>query len=187
MMNRQRKLLPHFFLEEYEYSLYVDANIGLVGNPADLKEKYLSKYNMALPKHSERDCLYEESKECVALGRAKLAGVKKQINRYKKEGFPTHFGLGENNILFRKHNDPKIIAMMNDWWKEINTETQRDQLSLAYVFWKNNQKFHFMDESSRNQNNYFTYSFHKGNVSFVEKVKFKIVSSIKRSFLKAFV
>ena len=38
---------------------------------------------------------------------------------------------------------------MNDWWDELNTQTKRDQLSLAYVLWKNGEKFEYMDESVR--------------------------------------
>ncbi len=60
-----------------------------------------------------------------------------------------NFGLGENNILFRKHNSDNIIKLMNDWWEELNTQTKRDQLSLAYVLWKNGENFNFMDENAR--------------------------------------
>lgn len=149
MMNRKYKILPHMFLSEYEWSLYVDSNIFIKGNPLDLANKYLTTHDMAIPKHFDRVCIYDEAKECVILGKAKHDETKKQMDTYKKEGFPKNFGLGENNIIFRKHNCGNVIKLMNDWWKEINTKTQRDQLSLAYVFWINGRKFTYMDESAR--------------------------------------
>lgn len=149
MMNRKYKILPHLFLSEYEWSLYVDSNIAIIGNPLDLAIKYLSHYDMAVPKHFARNCVYEEAKECVILGKIKFEETKKQMDSYEKEGFPKNFGLGENNILIRKHNSKKVMILMNDWWNELNTQTKRDQLSLAYVLWKKGEKFNFMDESAR--------------------------------------
>ncbi len=159
MMNRKYKILPHLFLSEYEWSMYADANIKILNNPFELANKYLAKHDFAMPKHFARDCIYEESKECVILGKSKYDETRKQMDTYEKEGFPKNFGLGENNILFRKHNSEKVMKMMNDWWEELNTHTKRDQLSLAYVLWKSGEKFSYMDESARG-NKYFRVKLH---------------------------
>jgi len=45
--------------------------------------------------------------KCVILGKTKYEETKKQMDKYKKEAFPKNFGIGENNILFRKHNSEK--------------------------------------------------------------------------------
>jgi hypothetical protein len=161
MMNRKYKILPHLFLSEYEWSLYVDANIAILNNPLELANKYLSMYDMAVPKHFARDCVYDEAKECVILGKTKYDETKKQMDKYKNEGFPKNFGLGENNIIFRKHNSDNIIKLMTDWWEELNTQTKRDQLSLAYVLWKNGENFNFMDESVRLHSRYFEIRLHR--------------------------
>lgn len=184
MMNRKYKILPHLFLSEYEWSLYVDANIAILGNSMDLANKYLSMYDMAVPKHFARDCVYDEAKECVILGKTKYEETKKQMNTYEKEGFPKNFGLGENNMLFRKHNSEKVLKLMNEWWEELNTQTKRDQLSLAYVLWKNGEKFNFMDESAREGKGYFEYINHNQykNRKFKDKLIDKIVILSKRFF-----
>lgn len=149
MMNRKYKILPHLFLKEYEWSLYVDANIAIIGNPMDLALKYLTKYDFVVPKHFARNCIYEEAIECIKLGLTDYNETLKQMEKYRKEGFPEKFGLSENNVILRKHHSEKVIKLMNDWWQELNTHTHRDQLSLAYVLWKNGEKFNFMDESAR--------------------------------------
>jgi len=141
MMNRKYKILSHLFLSEYEWSMYVDANILVRNNPLELANKYLTKYDFVMPKHFARDCVYDEAKECVLLGKTKQDETKKQMDFYKKQCFPKNYGMGENNILLRRHNTDKIINIMTDWWEELNTQTKRDQLSLAYILWKNKETF----------------------------------------------
>jgi hypothetical protein len=185
MMNRRYKILPHLYLSEYEQSLYVDTNIAIIGNLLELAKKYLDKYDFAVPKHFSRDCIYKEAKECVILGKSKLQETKKQMQRYKIEKFPKHFGMGENNIIFRKHNKDKIIKIMNEWWNELSQETKRDQLSLAYILWKNRSTFNFIDETARGGNGYFEYENHKleKTIPFLDKVQRKIKINFRKIFV----
>jgi len=188
MMNRRYKILSHLFLSEYDQSLYVDTNISIIGNPFDLVKKHLNKYNFVMPKHFERDCIYQESQECLIDGKSKFNETIKQMKSYKNEGYPLNFGLGENNIILRKHNEATIIRIMNDWWDEINTRTKRDQLSLGYVLWKNNLKFIYMSESARNNNNYFKYVQHNKfkQVTLKNRLKSSLNVRSKRLFIKLF-
>ena len=78
----------------------------------------------------------------------------KQVNRYAEENYPQNNGLATNPILLRKHNDPKVIKTMEDWWTEIKYGSKRDQLSFNYVAWKNNFKFNYLKGDSR-KNEYF--------------------------------
>lgn len=135
---RRIKTLPHKFLSEYEFSIWVDAAFLIVG---DLEEyvNTFSKNNLFLGiNHSWRDCIYEESKAILGLNKDNEEIVKKQIDKYKSEGFPENFGLIESGILFRRHNHPIISKLMDEWHDEIMNFSKRDQLSLNYVCWKNN-------------------------------------------------
>jgi len=172
LMNRKYKILPHLYLSKYEQSLYLDANIMVLKNPLELANKYLIEYDIAMPKHFERNCLYEEAKECVILGKSKFGQTIKQIGEYQKKGFPQNYGLGENNILLRKHNSENVIKLMNDWWNELLTHTHRDQLSFAYVLWKNGKEYRFMEESSRDGNGFYEYVSHNffSNRSLFERI-----------------
>ena len=108
MINRKYKMFPNVFLPEYDISLYVDSNIFIKRNPVELLDKYLTHYDIALPKHFARNCIYEEAKEVIKLGKEKREIVEKQMSFYKKEGFPNDLGLTENNVILRKHNN-KIL------------------------------------------------------------------------------
>ncbi|EIZ3786859.1 DUF616 domain-containing protein, partial [Escherichia coli] len=173
MMNRYYKLHPHCYFSNYDASLYVDANIKIKSNLNLFFEKYIAKGDFLIPQHEQRNCIFKEAKECIVLKKGNEKIITRQMLNYKKDGMPVGYGLGENNILFRKHNAPEIKKIMADWWEELVKESQRDQLSLAYVMWKNNKKLEFLDETCRNTNDYFEYQTHKKytNRSVLEKFK----------------
>lgn len=180
MMNRKYKWLPHKFLKDYDLSLYVDSNIFLLKNPLELWNKYSKldgKCLMLLPKHPLRNCIYEESIACVERNKTKISFLLEQMKFLKKEKYPKNFGLGENNIIFRKHNDKKVIELMENVWIDINKwNTKRDQLSLFYCIWKMNfQNFVLMDENAGDKE-YFNRELHKKFIcnTFTKKVKNKL-------------
>jgi len=181
MMNRHYKFFPHLYFHDFEYSLYVDANVRILDNPLNLVPKYLTHNVMACPAHFERNCLYEEASVCIAHGRANEMEVNALLDRYRNDGFPKHFGLTENNIIYRCHNDKALIGIMNEWWCSIINGPKRDQLSLMYLCWKRNFIPAIMQESSRNKNKYFRYALHLNNAALVKKVQTFINASYQRN------
>ncbi|HFV8866715.1 TPA: glycosyl transferase, partial [Escherichia coli] len=79
--------------------------------------------------------------------------------------FPKGYGMGENNIIIRKHNSPEIIEAMEQWWLFYVNIAKRDQLSLMFILWLKNVNFMLMQETSRNKNDYFDYKLHKHLIS----------------------
>lgn len=65
---------------------------------------------------------------------------------YIEEGFPEHYGLTENSIIYRNHNSDKIISIMDEWWQFIENYSKRDQLSLFYILWKNNINMQYLTD-----------------------------------------
>lgn len=153
--NRRYKIFPNIYLPEYDRSLYIDGNIKIMADPKVLFNTYLSEGLIAIPKHSERNCAYEEALFCIEVQLVNEETTKKQMARYEAEGFPKKFGLSENSIIFRKHLDSKIVALMNYWWEEFSLGGKRDQLSLQYLIWKHSFGFTYMKEAARNRNIYF--------------------------------
>ena len=135
---RRYKVLPHIYLQEYEYSLWVDANFKIIGDLEDFINKYwVNNHPMMCIIHPERDCIYDEAKSCITLKKDSEEVIESQIEKYKKEAYPKNYGLISSGILFRKHHDPKVIKLMEDWYHEIINNSRRDQLSFNYVCWKN--------------------------------------------------
>jgi len=179
MLNREFKFFPNKYFSEYQYSLYIDSNIRLLSNPITLFEKYLSNNLIAIPNHWRRNCIYKEAQKCIEIGKVELEIANRQMQSYMKEGYPENNGLGEMNIIFRKHNDDKIIKLMNDWWNQLNQFSQRDQLSFCYVAWKNSLDYKFIDESSRRFDKYFFAECHKHDPMY-----HKIKRFLKKNYYK---
>lgn len=137
---RWHKLHPHILFPEYEESLWVDGNINIINNGVfdDIELVKSRGKAISIPKHPERNCLYDELKACILYHKDNEELMKKQINLIRKEKFPENFGLFETNIIYRKHDGLNLVKIMEDWWHWVKNYSRRDQLSLNYVLWKNN-------------------------------------------------
>ena len=67
------KVLPHRYLQDYEYSIFIDGNMKVVGNVNELVDKYLSDSNVAFFSHAQnaldsRNCIYEEGRVILETG-----------------------------------------------------------------------------------------------------------------------
>ncbi len=140
--SRIPKILAHKFLQDYKYSLYIDANIDIL-SPKVFRniDKLINRgVKLAITRHYVRNCIYEEMLACLPHKKEVVGNILKLYAKYKEENFPSNYGLTENNVIFREHNDAEVIKLMEDWWYMVENYSKRDQLSLMYVCWKNNFK-----------------------------------------------
>ena len=134
---RYIKTHPHKLLSNYDIAVYIDGN-------TDIDERlyrYIEENQdniITFKKHPNRDCIYDEIKEVILVGKEKIDIGKEIYGNYQKEGFPAHYGLYENNIIISHQNDERVKELFEKWWGEIYRNSHRDQLSLNYVIWKNN-------------------------------------------------
>ncbi len=151
------KILPHKYLTDYKISIWVDGNAEIKGDLDLFVNKNLNKNNIAVYDHSclddGRNCIYKEAEELISMAkRGKYKDdpklIKKQIDKYRKLGYPENNGLLSGMIILRRHNEKDVIKTMDDWWNEIKNNSRRDQLSFNYVAWKNNLNFKFIKEKS---------------------------------------
>jgi GT2 family glycosyltransferase len=136
--NRWHKLHPHILFPDYQDSIYIDGNIDVLDKFLFKKISLKPEALILIPKHSQRDCIYDEIAAVRNLKKADTVNVDKIAELLKETNFPHHYGLNENNIIYRKHNNESIIKMMDEWWEFVSQVVMRDQLSLIYVLWKNN-------------------------------------------------
>ncbi len=135
---KQYKLLPHKYLKDYKYSFWLDGTFRIKGSIREYIYKNIKADSpMLCVVHTERDCVYEEYEASKIIPRYPRAVMEEQVNYYKKQGFPKKYGLGVMGAIFRKHDDLEVIQVMEDWWQENIRFTNQDQLSFAYVCWKN--------------------------------------------------
>lgn len=166
------KVLPHKYLKDYEYSVWIDGNFtpdkyGFVEFvTSSLQEKSLAvfKHHNSVVDPNDRyfrDCLFDEAEICMQLELDNPDTILRQVQKYEAEGFPINYGLFAATITLRKHNDPKIIEVMESWWQEINNFSSRDQISFPYVLAKHNIQPHIIHGNAFFGNKYFTFTQHK--------------------------
>jgi hypothetical protein len=137
-VKRQRmvKTHPNWVLPDYDITVWIDANTDVDQKLYDYIEK--NKDNeITFKKHPDRDCIYDELKECVFWGKETVNNGQFLYNKYAGERFPKHFGLYETNIIISHPKVRNVIRLYDAWWKQIHDYSHRDQLSLNYIIWKN--------------------------------------------------
>ncbi len=148
-LNRKIKMLPFRYLPDYDYSIYVDGNIEIVAPVSPLIEE-MGNHGFGVHYHRIRDCIYDEVGYVIYFKRADPELSHEQIEAYKNEGFPHHYGLYENPVLIRKHGDEEVCCLMGAWWEEYLRYPTRDQFSLPYIIWKtgyDRSKIHIIERN----------------------------------------
>ena len=148
------KTHPDQLVKEYKFSLWIDGNIQILTN--DFYQRAIDLYNnnilISSMWHNERDCIYDESAVVAFYGLESEKVVLNWEHFLLKEHYPQHYGLFENNVIFRIHNNT-IKKMDNLWWSCIEQFSRRDQLSFNYSLWKYKLKCEFYlpyGENTRN-------------------------------------
>jgi hypothetical protein len=148
------KILPHLFLDT-DISIWVDGNIFLLIEPGKLAEEFLGEADMAVWKHFNRNCIYEEVPHIIGLGGDRGLYVEEQAAHYRAQGHPANWGLGECNVIIRRHNE-KVKRFCNAWWAEICRWSARDQMSFPFVLRNSDIKCNFVPGNPR-EHKYFKY------------------------------
>jgi len=166
---KKYKVLPHRYLSEYDWSVWIDGNIKIHSDIRPLCSGEPYKLYDHMKVFDARDCIYDEAETILNFGKINSErnphkGIKnwkdnpslimKQMERYQMEGYPTKNGLATTPIMVRNHNHLDTIKHNEDWWSEIKHNSKRDQLSFNYIAWKNQFNFVYLEGDSRN-NDYF--------------------------------
>lgn len=171
---RMYKILPHTLFPDYEFSIWIDGNYLVTSDVTPLINDVLKNHNMAYFNHAAsypdaRDCIYNELSSILSLGQASGKYkddpeiMRKQIQRYRKAGYPLHNGLIFSSILIRRHNAEDVIRTMNHWWKELSNGSKRDQLSFNYAAWKEQFNAYVINKNVRNNPWFFQIGKHRTN------------------------
>ena len=174
---KKYKILPHRYLKDYDYSIWIDGNIKVISDIRALCNGDSYKVYDHMQVFDKRNCIYDEAQAILNFGkinseRTPERGIKNwkdnpklivdQMNRYISEGYPKNNGLATNPIIVRNHNDSDVIAVMEDWWSEIKYNSKRDQLSFNYIVWKKQFNFVYLQGDSRNNEYFVSVGKHKG-------------------------
>ncbi len=164
-LSRYPKSHPEIMLPEYKASLYIDANIQIADKWVyerfiELAENNVSHAGVKLLV-TGRDDIYRHAYDMCFVRAENDMNAINQCHALYKKGFPEHWGLYENNIIFRTHTE-LMKKVDEEWWWWITNYSFRDQFSYMYCLWKYGIRQVFFlpnGEDSRNSS-YFTFTNH---------------------------
>jgi hypothetical protein len=150
--SKEIKALPHRFLREYEWSLYIDNTVRLKVPPKRLFGEILAGAPSPFVcfHHPDRNCVYDEADVVIAFGYDDPDRVRAQMRFYRQIGYPAKYGLGTIPFIMRRHHDPILTPVMERWYQQVLLHSKRDQLSLNPVMWFYNFNPTYVDLQFRN-------------------------------------
>ena len=157
VLSRFPKMHPHLLLKDYDYSVYIDANIDIIDDTLyrcvrDLISKSVCLAGM---KHQEVNCAYVEGLRIYTIGKERNIGeIIKTLRFLKRENFPYDYGMYEANVIFRNHHDPKVVKQCELWWYCFCKYVKRDQITYSYTLWKYKIPFNFILPDNYSANNH---------------------------------
>ncbi len=173
-LSRYPKTHPETMLSEYKASLYIDANIQI--QDQWVYDRFVELYNQRVEFAgvkmvlTGRDCIYDHAFDmCFWVVEHDYNAVK-QCHELYKRGFPRHFGLNENNLIYRIHTH-KMRSADEEWWDWIVNYSFRDQFSYMYCLWKYNVELNYflpIGEDTRNSK-HLRLNNHDGRTSVIRK------------------
>ena len=127
------KTHPHILLNDYDIAVWIDSNIMILYDIYYIIDEFLSsgKSVGAIP-HPLRKSIYEEIIACRDRGKDEKDVMKEQIAKYKRKCF-SHRDLIESNFMIFDSRNNKTKCFLDNWWREIDCHSRRDQLSLNYA------------------------------------------------------
>lgn len=127
---------PHLYFSDYDWAVWVDANLQINGDLRSLIAARQDDLDVMTWHHPLRDCVYEEAAECAKRAKDNDEVLKRQVKRYAADGLNKHNGLWETSVFVSKMKSPKVVSFMESWWKEILQGSRRDQIGLPQALRK---------------------------------------------------
>jgi hypothetical protein len=133
------KLLAHRYLPQYDWSLYLDNTVRLKLRPRDIFTRFLADADSPLVCfiHPDRNCIYDEARVVIDVAYDDPTRIERQIESYRWHGYPAKNGLFAGTLLLRRHHEPAVVDVMEQWHQQVLAHSYRDQLSFPVVCWHN--------------------------------------------------
>lgn len=138
-INRYIKMHPFQYFDNYDYSIYIDGNVRIIGDITSLVCLRNTRIGLGFHIHNSRDDIKDEITACKYKGKGNYKEMKKQVDSYYRKGFPPHYGMLECGVVVVDLNNDIGKKILDEWWEEfLNNGLTRDQICLPYVLWQNN-------------------------------------------------
>lgn len=157
LSNRAIKMNLPDILRSYEFTIYIDSNIGIMHDLNPLISDFIQTgAAIGSFSHPSHHSLEQEIELCRVLGKADINAMEEERLFYSSAPFPVRDRLSDNSVIFRRKYDDNMISAMHYWYELTKKYSGRDQLSLPAVKGRFNINDFFFDFSPRTRfNKYF--------------------------------
>lgn len=129
------KIKPQEVLAEYDYSIWVNAQMQIIGEVEQLYDIYGEGSSfLAFPAYVQ-DNLYEAVRTGLSTDDENIQ-LRRKLLHYREAGFPEHFGMISTNMMYRNHQDETLNRVMDIWWQESEECQQLREFGFSYAAWK---------------------------------------------------
>ncbi len=124
--------LPFYFSGGYDWVLWVDGNILMTTNPAELLDHYdLDQFDFATWQHPERDSLTAEAAACYKMGKESHDVLFRHLKNVSSIATTNTVPVFETWAMFIRPDSESAKRMSEIWWRLMMQGSKRDQLSLS--------------------------------------------------------
>ncbi len=132
---------PLSLFSSEDIAIWIDGSIRVNCDLDVFIENHCKDQELTLLKHPHRGCVYEEAQACIKRKKDDPSIITQQVNRYRQENYPVNAGMVGTGLIIRK-NTEKVKQLCQEWFKEVEKGSKRDQLSFNYVARKMNMNYH---------------------------------------------
>jgi len=139
---RYIKTHPHFWFADYDYAIWIDANVlpaASLKNIVHLIDQ--SPYHAGFIEHPLRYNFMEEGNELIKFGLDNTALIEEQMIRYGRFAKIFKQELIETNLFICRPKLQVTKDFLNAWWRELNNYSHRDQLSINFALMQSDLKW----------------------------------------------
>ena len=131
---RYYKCFNHLIDSDYDISIYIDANIKVLGNlDYFLMISYDINMDYATLFHTFAFSVKQELDLCIAYKKDNDQVMMEQVESYRSLGFSDMNAHINSRLIIRRCGSPSVKLMMESWFQEIKNGSYRDQLSFSPV------------------------------------------------------
>lgn len=161
LINRYHKFFAHKFLNNYNFSIYIDSNMKIKKDMINIFNKFeRNNYPIAVFKHIKKRTIHSEIEKINKIekfdnfSKNNISDLK---NLYKENKISLSLEIPMTQAIVRNHKFKKFDLPMSVWWTSIHLFVNRDQLTFPFVWKKYLNKLVFLE----NFNIFYTDFFEK--------------------------
>jgi hypothetical protein len=151
------KCAPHLLGHTDDDILWIDGSMRPTGKSLDSLFALVAPGGVGCFRHRQRDCIYQEYHASLRMKRSHGEPLRKQVDHYRKEGHPEHWGLWECGLIVWRGAQKKLGEA---WLAQLLTWSSQDQLSFPYLLRREGVTVSDLHPGTVVQNPWFVYEPH---------------------------